>query len=76
LAWRQPDDHGKGRYEAINVADNVDFVDATFASRPRDAWTFIINSGTRRVLSIVSHVREEKVEGEPFRSRKDRGSGL
>jgi hypothetical protein len=70
LAWSQPEDHGEGWYEAINVADNVYFVGSTFASRPRDAWTFIINSETRIVLSIVSHVREEKVEGEALITQK------
>jgi len=52
--------------EAIKVAENVFFIDMTFQSRPRDAQTFIVNTQTLRVLSILSHVREQKVEGEPL----------
>jgi hypothetical protein len=52
--------------EAIKIADSVFFVDMTFRSRPRDAQTFIVNTRTSRVLSILSHVREQKVEGEPL----------
>jgi hypothetical protein len=52
--------------EAIKVAENVFFIDMTFRSRPRDAQTLIVNTRTQRVLSILSHVRETKVEGEPL----------
>ncbi len=72
LSWSQEQEKGEGSYEAVNVGDNVYFVDATFASRPRDAWTLIINTRTRRVLSILSHVRteDEKVDGEPLVTQK------
>jgi hypothetical protein len=56
---------GKDWYEAIDVADNVIFIDTLFQTRPRDAITIIVNSRTRRVLAIVSAVAEEKVPGEP-----------
>jgi hypothetical protein len=56
--------------EAIKVAENTFFIDMTFRSRPRDAQTFIVNMKTLRVLSILSHVREEKVEGEPLVTQK------
>jgi hypothetical protein len=56
---------GKDWYEAIDVADDVIFIDALFQSRPRDAITIIVNSRTRRVLAIVSTVADEKVPGEP-----------
>ena len=56
---------GKDWYEAIDVADDVVFIDTLFQTRPRDAMTIIVNSRTRRVLAIVSTVAEEKVPGEP-----------
>jgi len=56
---------GKDPYEAIDVADQVVFIDTTFKSRPRDAMTIIINTQTRRALVIVSTVAEVKVPGTP-----------
>ena len=56
---------GKDWYEAIDVADNVVFLDTLYQSRPREATTIIINDRTRRVLAIVSTVAEEKTPGEP-----------
>jgi len=56
---------GKDWYEAIDVADDVVFIDTLFQSRPREALTIIINMRTRRVLAIASRVAEKKVSGEP-----------
>jgi hypothetical protein len=56
---------GNDWYEAIDVADDVVFLDTLFQTRPRDAMTIIVNSKTRRVLAIVSTVAEEKTPGEP-----------
>ena len=56
---------GKDWYEAIEVDDNVVFIDTLYQSRRREATTIIINERTRRVLAIVSTVAEEKVPGEP-----------
>ncbi len=56
---------GKDWYEAVDVAEKVIFIDTTFQSRPREAMTLIVNTQTRRVLSIVSMVAENKVPGEP-----------
>jgi hypothetical protein len=56
---------GKDRYEAIEVAENVLFVDTLFSSRPREAMTLIANTRTRRLLAIVSTVAEKKIEGQP-----------
>lgn len=62
------DNLGRGQdwYEAIQVEADLYFLDRTFASRPRDAQTLIVNTRTCRVLSVLTHVREEKVEGEPL----------
>ena len=56
--------------EVIKVAEDVYFLDMTFRSRPRDARTFIVNTRTLRVLSVLSHVRNEKIEGEPQVAQK------
>jgi hypothetical protein len=56
---------GKDWYEAIDVAENVIFIDTYFVSRPREATTVIVNTATRRLLAIISMVGEKKVEGEP-----------
>ena len=52
-------------YEAVKVGPDIYFIDMTFKSKPREALTLIVNTLTRRILSIRSTVREEKVEGEP-----------
>jgi len=68
--WSDEEGRGTAWIEAIKVAENVYFVDLTFDSRPRDARTFIVNTRTLRVLSVLSHVREEKIEGEPLVTQK------
>lgn len=66
VRWADNTSHGEDWYEAIQVEDGLFFLDMTYASRPRDAQTLIVNTKTRRALSILSHVREQKVEGEPL----------
>jgi hypothetical protein len=56
---------GKDWYEAIDVADDVVFLDSLNHARPREAKTLIVNTQTRRVLSVVSKVAEKKPQGEP-----------
>ena len=56
---------GKDWYEAIDVANDVIFIDTVFQSRPRESMTIIVNTRTHRVLAIVSTVAEKKVPGEP-----------
>lgn len=65
VRWVDNDGQGEDWYEAIKINEDVYFLDRTFADRPRDAQTLIINGKTLRVLSILSHVRPEKVQGEP-----------
>lgn len=65
-SWTDDKGAGEDWYEAIHVGENVYFIDMTFSSRPRDSLTLIVNTATRRVLSVLSHVRENKVEGEPL----------
>jgi hypothetical protein len=53
-------------YEAIQVAPDTYFVDTTFAARPKEALTLIVNLKTKRVLSVRCIVREEGAyPGEP-----------
>ncbi|MBW1801426.1 MAG: molybdenum cofactor biosynthesis F family protein [Deltaproteobacteria bacterium] len=66
LDWADGTSSDSDWYEAINVGQDVYFIDMTFDNRPRDSRTLIVNTQTRRVLSILSHVREEKIEGEPL----------
>lgn len=68
--WSDGRDQHSDWVETIKVAENVFFIDMTFSSRPRDAQTFIVNTQTLRVLSILSHVRENKIEGEPLVTQK------
>ena len=56
---------GQDWYESIEVALDVLFIDMLFQSRPRDSMTLIVNSKTRRVLSILSKVAKEKKPGVP-----------
>jgi hypothetical protein len=66
VAWTDGQGRGTDWAEAIKVGENVFFIDMTIQSRPRDARTLIVNNKTLRVLSILSRVREEKIEGEPL----------
>lgn len=70
MAWSDGTAAGEDWYEAVKVAANVYFIDTTYTAQPRDARTMIINTETRQVLSILSHVRKERVEGEPLVSQK------
>lgn len=53
-------------YEAVLSAENTYFLDLTFTAAPAIAETLIVNTSTRRVLSIRCTIREEgEVPGEP-----------
>ncbi len=52
--------------EVIAVAPDTFFVEIVFAARPREAETLILNSVSRRALSILSIVRDkDEAPGEP-----------
>lgn len=54
------------RYEAVRVAEDVYFIDITFAARPTEAETLIVNTATRRVLSVRCRIRAaSEAPGEP-----------
>ena len=57
LEWREGDATGADWYEAISVAPDVIFINVTFATRPTEDEAFIVNTRTRRVLSVRERVR-------------------
>ena len=65
VLWSSGSENGEDWYEAVRVGPDLYFIDMTFKLKPREALSLVVNTLTRRVLSIRSSVREEKVEGEP-----------
>jgi len=66
LTWSQGAEQGRDWYEAIEVAPSTFFIDMTFATKPREALTLIVNTQSRRVLSCLSVAGEVRVEGKPL----------
>lgn len=57
---------GTDRYEAVEVAADTWFIDLTRVAVPDEAWTFIANTRTRRVLAVCCRILgAEQVAGEP-----------
>ncbi len=66
VKWSDGKEGGTDKSEVIEVAPKTYFVEIVFAGRPKEAETLIINTETRRVLSIYSVVRDLKESvGEP-----------
>ncbi|WP_434714280.1 molybdenum cofactor biosynthesis F family protein (plasmid) [Rhizobium sp. YTUHZ045] len=66
VKWSDGKDSGSDVSEVIEVAPKTYFVEIIFAGRPKEAETLILNTETRRVLSIYSVIREvEASTGEP-----------
>ncbi|WP_137933323.1 MoaF C-terminal domain-containing protein [Mesorhizobium comanense] len=66
VAWSEGSEAGADWYEALEVASNVFFINMTFAARPAEDEAFIVNTATRRVLSVRERVREAgEAPGEP-----------
>ena len=61
--------------EVIEVAPDTFFVDLTFASRPQQAMTVIVNTRTRRVLSVRSRIRDAAEAGAEPRVAQDFRAG-
>lgn len=57
--------------EAIEVAPDTFFIDLTYASRPQHAMTLVVNTRTRRALSVRSCVREPAEAGAEPRVAQD-----
>lgn len=66
VAWADDKGSGIDWCEVIAVAPDTYFIDMTFASRPRDAETLIVNRHTRRALSVYASIRTpEEAKGDP-----------
>lgn len=66
VAWSEAGAAGADWYEALEVAPGVFFVNMTFAARPTEDEAFIVDTATRRVLSVRERVREpNEAPGEP-----------
>lgn len=70
VAWTigdgKGDKAGADWYEAILVAPETYFIDMTFALAPKETLTLIVNLASRRVLSVRTFVREERIDGGPL----------
>lgn len=66
LQWSQEGESGHDWYEAIEVAPDTFFIDMTFTAKPRESLTLIVNTASRRVLSIRSIAATTHVEGKPL----------
>jgi hypothetical protein len=66
IVWRDDTGSGEDHVEVIAVAPETYFVEIIFAGKPLEAETIVLNTATRRVLSILSVVRsKEETAGEP-----------
>jgi hypothetical protein len=65
VQWSQDGQGGADTYEALVVAPDTYFIDMTFAAKPREALTIILNTASRRTLAIRCIVADSRVEGTP-----------
>lgn len=65
VVWQSDHERGADWCEVVEVAAQTYFVDMTFAHRPRESQTFVLNVQTRRVLAIRTIMREGDVDKEP-----------
>lgn len=66
VRWSDGTSSGDDLAEVIEVAPSTFFIEIIFASKPTEAETVIVNTETRRALSILSVVRpKEETVGEP-----------
>lgn len=66
VTWSDGGANAEDACEVVEVAPSTYFVEIIFASRPTEAETIVINTVSRRALSIYSIVRDKDVSvGEP-----------
>lgn len=66
VEWSDGGQSGNDRVEVVAVAPDTYFIEIAYSSKPLEAETVIINTATRRALSILSIVRpKEETVGEP-----------
>jgi hypothetical protein len=66
VLWREGAELGEDDYDAVLVAPSTYFIDMTFASKPREALSMVVNTATQRAMSVRQIVRERRIEGEPL----------
>ena len=65
VVWQSGSERGTDWCEVVEVAPQTYFIDLTFADRPRESQTFVVNRQTRQVLGIRTTLREGAVGSEP-----------
>ena len=66
VEWSDGGQSGKDAVEVVTVAPDTYFIEIAYSSKPLEAETVILNTATRRALSILSIVRpKEETVGEP-----------
>ena len=66
VEWNDGSEGGSDWYEAVRVAPDVFFINMTLSGRPTEDEAFIVNTKTRRVLSVRERLRETaEALGEP-----------
>jgi hypothetical protein len=66
VSWEDDSGAGEDKVEVVEVAPDTFFIEILFAQRPMEAETIIMNTQSRRVLSVMSIVRsKEATVGEP-----------
>ena len=65
VIWQSDGERGADWCEVVEVASQTYFVDVTFAGKPRESQTFIVNTQTRQVLGVRTIMREGDVGKEP-----------
>ncbi|HUV73309.1 MAG TPA: MoaF C-terminal domain-containing protein [Anaerolineae bacterium] len=65
VAWQSDNEGGTDWCEVVEVAPQTYFIDLTFAQKPRESQTFIVNVGTRQVLAVRTTMRKGDVGKEP-----------
>jgi hypothetical protein len=65
VEWKSSDESGTDWCEVVEVEENTYFIDMTFAAKPRESQTFIVNTETRQVVGAQTIIREGDVGREP-----------
>jgi hypothetical protein len=65
VSWQNDDENGTDWCEVVEVAPQTYFIDLTFAQKPRESQTFVVNFQTRHVLAVRTTMREGDVGKEP-----------
>jgi hypothetical protein len=65
LAWVADGEGATDWCEVVEVAPRTYFIDMTFAHRPRQCLTFVVNLDSRRALAVRTTMREGDVGREP-----------